>query len=62
MFEREAFEVFINEVVASGRVKVEKAVRLNLKDYKSEDIHVDLVKVTRQDGLSLLLLSETLSY
>ena len=48
----------------AGAYKVEKSVRLNLKDYKSEgdNKHVDLVKVTSKGGVSVLLLSATLSY
>ena len=47
----------------SGLFKVEKSVRLNLKDYKHEDKHVDIVKIiTVKDNLSVILISETLSY
>lgn len=33
-----------------------------MKDYKLEDKHVDLVKVTSKDGVSVLILSETTTY
>ena len=64
VFEREAFEVFINEVASkdAASFKIDKSVRLNLKDYKCEDKHVDLVKVTSNDGVSVLIISDTLSY
>ncbi len=35
VFERESYEVFIHDLVEkSGTYKIEKSVRLNLKDYK----------------------------
>lgn len=46
----------------SANYRIDKSVRLNLKDYKSEEVHVDIVKVTNPSGLSLLILSETLNY
>ncbi len=47
----------------SGSVfKVEAAVRLNLKDYREEDTHVDLVKVSTPNGQAFTIVSETLSY
>jgi len=63
VFERETYESFIHDLVqGAGAYKVEKSVRLNIKDYKTEDKHVDLVKVTSQGGVSVLLLSETMTY
>ena len=63
VFERESYEVFVHDVASSGdHYKIEKSVRLNLKDYKLEDKHVDLVKVTSKDGLSVLIVSETTTY
>ena len=63
VFERETFEVFINEQAGSA-FKIEKAVRLNLKEYKcSADKHVDLIKITTtKDATPILVLSETLTY
>jgi hypothetical protein len=49
-------------VQAANLYKIEKSVRLNLKDYKGESRHVDLVKVTSQSGVSALVISDTLSY
>jgi len=50
-------------VQGAGAFKIDKSVRLNLKDYKSEvDKHVDIVKVTSRSGVSVILLSDTLSY
>ena len=61
IFERETFEVAMHEL--SGSVfKVEAAVRLNLKDYREEDTHVDLVKVSTSSGQAFTIVSETLSY
>ena len=48
VFERETFEVFMHDL--GSLYNVEKAVRLNLKDYKIEDKHVDLVKITTKAG------------
>ena len=33
-----------------------------MKDYTSEERHVDLVKITTKDNVSILVVSETLSY
>ena len=60
VFERETFEVVINDL--GSLFQVDKAIRLNLKDYKEDDKHVDLVKITTKDGISIIVLSETLSY
>ena len=60
IFERESYEIFINDL--SGHYHIEKSVRLNLKDYKTEEKHVDFVKITTQDNLSVLIISETLHY
>lgn len=61
VFERETFEALFSE--GGSLFKVEKAVRLNLKDYKHEARHVDLVKITTtKGGQSVLVVSETLSY
>ena len=49
-------------VQGANLYKIEKSVRLNLKDYKGESRHVDLVKVTSQGGVSVLVISDTLSY
>lgn len=63
VFENESYEVLIHDLVEkAGAYKVEKSVRLNLKDYKGEDKHVDLVKITSKDGLSVLIVSDTLAY
>jgi hypothetical protein len=65
VFERESYQVFIHDVVSAAggdNYKIEKSVRLNLKDYKLEDKHVDMVKVTSKDGVSVLILSETTTY
>lgn len=63
VFERETYETFVHDLVqTAGAYKIEKSVRLNLKDYKGEDKHVDLVKVTSQGGLSVLIVSETMTY
>jgi hypothetical protein len=63
VFERETYETFVNDLVKSaGLYKIDKSVRLNLKDYKGENKHVDLVKVTSQGGVSVLIISDTLSY
>lgn len=48
VFERETFEVVMTEL--AGSFKVEAAVRLNLKDYRDADKHVELVKVTTTSG------------
>lgn len=61
VFERETFEVFMSEM-SKTHFDIDSVVRLNLKDYKTERKHVDLVKVTSKDGVSILLVSETLSY
>ena len=61
VFEREASEVFFSKVVGEN-YKVEKAVRLNLKDFKTEETHTDLIKVTSSNGTSVLVISETLGY
>lgn len=58
--ERETFEVFFNEL--AEHFTVEKAVRLNLKDYKTEERSVSLVKVLSKEGLPVLIISETLNY
>jgi hypothetical protein len=60
VFERETYEVFMNE--NKDAYNLEKAVRLNIKDYKIEDKHVDLVKISTHDGQTILIISETLSY
>lgn len=44
------------------KFKIEKSVRLNMKDYIAEDKHVDLVKINTKDNVSILVVSETLSY
>ena len=62
VFERETYETFVHELVEAGLYKIEKSVRLNIKDYKGEDKHVDLVKVTSKDGVSVLIISETMTY
>ena len=62
VFERESYESFVHDVVPGGEYTIEKAVRLNLKDYKNERKHVDLVKVTSKQGVSALILSETTTY
>lgn len=59
--ERETFEILFTEV-APTHFSVDRAVKLNLRDYKDEDRHVSLVKITTKDGLSVLILSETLVY
>lgn len=60
IFERETFEVVMTEL--AGSFKVIAAVRLNLKDYKDADKHVDLLKVTTASGQTFSIISETLSY
>lgn len=60
VFERETFEIVMHEL--AGSFKVEAAVRLNLKDYREADKHVDLVKVTTTSGQTFTIVSETLSY
>lgn len=60
VFERESYETLIHDL--GHTFKIEKAVRLNLKDYKSEEVHVDLVKITFGEKLSILIVSETLTY
>ena len=60
VFERETFEVVMHEL--AGSFKVEGAVRLNLKDYRETDKHVDLVKVSTNAGQTFTIVSETLSY
>lgn len=55
MFERETFEVILSELT------VERAVLLKLKDYFDER-SVSLVKVSTRDGLSVLIISEMMSY
>lgn len=62
VFERETYETFVHDVVAQGNFHIEKAVRLNLKDYKNESKHVDLTKVSSKSGTSVLLISETTTY
>jgi hypothetical protein len=62
VFERESFETFVNDLVKAAQYKIEKAIRLNLKDYKGEHKHVDLVKATSQSGVSVLIVSDTLTY
>lgn len=63
VFERETYESFVHDLVNTASLyKIEKSVRLNLKDYKGEDKHVDLAKVTSKGGVSVLVISETLSY
>jgi len=60
VFERETFQILMND--RSGKFKIEKSVRLNMKDYIEEDKHVDLIKITTKDDVSILVVSETLSY
>ena len=48
--------------LAGSLLNVEAAVRLNLKDYRDEDTHVNLVKVTTPTGQTLTIVSETLLY
>ena len=60
VFERETFEVVMHEL--AGSFKVEASVRLNLKDYRDTDKHVDLVKVSTNAGQTFTIVSETLSY
>jgi hypothetical protein len=60
VFERETYETFMNDI--ADQHTVSKAVRLNLKDYKTEDKSVDLVLVNTKDSLPVLVVSETLAY
>jgi len=63
VFEKETYETFVHDLVQGANLyKIEKSVLLNLKDYKGESRHVDLVKVTSQGGVSVLVISDTLSY
>jgi hypothetical protein len=63
VFERETYESFIHDLVeGAGLYKVDKSARLNIRDFKGEDKHVDLVKVTSKDGVSVLVISETMTY
>jgi hypothetical protein len=59
IFERETFQILMSDC---KQFKVDKSVRLNMKDYTSEERHVDLVKITTKDNVSILVVSETLSY
>jgi len=58
VLERESFEIFIG---MKDHYTLEKAVRFNLKDYKFEK-HVDLVRITTRDNVTILVLSDTLTY
>lgn len=63
VFERETYEVFITDLTKKTKnYSVYRAVRLNLKDYKGEERHVDLVKVKHDDGTTVLIVSEMMSY
>ncbi len=60
ILEKEAFEILIDEL--KDLYTIDKTVRFNLKDYKEEK-HVDVLKITSmKDNLSLLVISETLTY
>lgn len=59
VFERETYEIFIRDL--GDHYKIEKAVRLNLKDYK-DNKHVDILRITTKDGVDLLVISDTLKY
>jgi hypothetical protein len=60
VLERESFEVLFTE--GASLFSVEKAIKLNLKDYKDEDRAVALVKITTKEGQPVLVVSETLVY
>jgi hypothetical protein len=60
VFERETFEVLFTDL--ASQFTVEKAVKLNLKDYKNEERSVGLIKIVSKEGLPVLVVSETLNY
>lgn len=60
VLERETFEVLFT--VLAENFTVEKAVKLNLKDYKNEERSVGLIKIVSKEGLPVLVVSETLNY
>ncbi|TNV83810.1 hypothetical protein FGO68_gene11754 [Halteria grandinella] len=60
VLERETFEVLFTDLAT--QFTVEKAVKLNLKDYKNEERSVGLIKIVSKEGLPVLVISETLNY
>jgi len=63
VLERESYETFVHDIVKQGKYYIDKAVRINLKEYKSEDKHLDFTKVTSASGgISVLLISETTNF
>lgn len=62
VLERESYETFIHDIVKQGKYYIDKAVRINLIEYKSEDKHLDFTKVTSDNGTSVLLISETTTF
>lgn len=58
MFEREAFEIFIQ---LTDLFTINKAIKLNLKDYPHEK-SVDILKITTKDNLAIIVISDTLTY
>ena len=62
VLERESYETFIHDIVKQGKYSIDKAVRINLKEYKSEDKHLYFTNVTSNNGISVLLISETTTF
>jgi len=58
LFERESFEVLISDY--KDLFTIEKAVKLNLKDYK-DGKSVSILKINK-DGKTLLIVSDLLTY
>ena len=62
VLERESFDILVEEMRGT-HYTLEKAVKLNLKDYKpAADKHVILLKLTTRDHIPLLVISDMLHY
>lgn len=59
VFERETYEIFIKDL--GVQYKINKSIRLNLKDYK-DNKNVDILKITTNEGIEVLVISDTLKY
>lgn len=59
VLEKEIFEEFIDN--PRDLYKIEKSIKLNLKDY-SDEKHVEIVKILTSENESIIVLSNTLTY
>ncbi|CDW84928.1 purine nucleoside phosphorylase [Stylonychia lemnae] len=59
VLEKETYEVFMNDL--SENFTLDKKIRFNLLDYHTEE-SVDVLKITTKNGVSIIVLSQTLTY